>query len=374
MANIVHIANFYGPKSGGLRTAMNAIASEYARQGHHTTLIVPGAIDSCKQTEFGYVYEVASPSIPFSGGYRFIFRRRRVAKLIEAFAPDVLEISDRTSLLKLAKFQRQRGGIVSMWAHERVDGVLSSFLPGNARVWEKLADFWNSRTARLVDFIVSTTEYAGGEFKRIGVQSHLVPLGVDLRLFAPWKRDDLWKENFDSMPLLLLCSRLSREKNPRRAIDVARELRRRGLKAHLVIIGDGPLRGELERAATGLPVTFLGFIADRAVVARIMASVDILLAPGPIETFGLAALESLACGTPVVAAKSGAIGEILGGAGLCAGDSEVQWSDAVQQILSRKEGARRAAARARAEEFNWSTTVGRLVDIYKIPLEVEDVA
>jgi alpha-1,6-mannosyltransferase len=201
-----------------------------------------------------------------------------------------------------------------------------------------------------------------------------VPLGVDLRLFAPWKRDDLWKENFDSMPLLLLCSRLSREKNPRRAIDVARELRRRGLKAHLVIIGDGPLRGELERAAAGLPVTFLGFIADRAVVARIMASVDILLAPGPIETFGLAALESLACGTPVVAAKSGAIGEILGGAGLCAGDSEVQWSDAVQQILSRKEGARRAAARARAEEFNWSTTVGRLVDIYKIPLEVEDVA
>lgn len=374
MATVVHIANFYGPKSGGLRTAMNAVAAEYSKQGHHTTLIVPGAKDSCTKTDFGHLYEIASPVVPFSGGYRFILRRRRVAKLIEAFAPDVLEISDRTSLLILAKAQRERGGVVSMWAHERVDGVLASFLPGSAKRWEKIADMWNARSARLVDHVISTTEYAGGEFRRIGVEPYLVPLGVDLGLFAPWKRDDLWKENFEAIPLLLLCSRLSREKHPRRAIEVLRDLRRRGLRAHLVIVGDGPLRSELEKAAIGLPVTFLGFISDRAVVARIMASVDVLLAPGPIETFGLAALESLACGTPVVAAKSSAIGEILGGAGICAGDSVVQWSEAIIDMLACKEGPRRAAARSRAEQFDWSKTVSRLTHIYHIQQEVEDVA
>ena len=105
-----------------------------------------------------------------------------------------------------------------------------------------------------------------------------------------------------------------------------------------------------------------------------MASVDVLLAPGPIETFGLAALESLACGTPVVAAKSSAIGEILGGAGICAGDSVVQWSGAIIDMLARKEGPRRAAARSRAEQFDWSKTVSRLTHIYHIQQEVEDVA
>lgn len=373
MATIVHVANFYGPKSGGLRTAMNAVATEYSRQGHITTLIVPGASDTCSKTGFGYLYEIASPVVPFTGGYRFIVRRNRVAKLIDAFSPDVLEISDRTSLLALAKDQHRRGGVVSMWAHERVDGVLASFFPGSAKLWEMIADLWNAHSSRLVDHVISTTEYAGGEFRRIGVEPHLVPLGVDLRLFAPWKRDDLWKENFNAMPLLLLCSRLSREKNPGRAVEALRNLRLHGLKAHLVIIGDGPLRSELEKASRGLPVSFLGFIPDRAIVARIMASVDVVLAPGPIETFGLAALESLACGTPVVAAKSGAVGEILGEAGICAGDSDVEWSKAIIDVLARKEGARRASARNRAEEFDWSKTVQRLTHIYQIQQEVEDV-
>ena len=82
MASIVHVANFYGPKSGGLRTAMNSIAIEYSRLGHDVTLIVPGSNDSCTKTDYGHIYEIASPVLPFSGGYRFIVRRSRVQELI----------------------------------------------------------------------------------------------------------------------------------------------------------------------------------------------------------------------------------------------------------------------------------------------------
>ena len=134
------------------------------------------------------------------------------------------------------------------------------------------------------------------------------------------------------------------------------------------------MRRDMENASRDLPVTFLGFISDRKVVARIMASVDLVISPGPIETFGLAALESLACGTPVISSGSGAIKEIIGGAGVAVQSGVDSWSEAVLEILSRREGTRRAEARSRAEQFSWRNTVDRLTHIYEIKQEVKDVA
>src|SRR5262249_32056107 len=72
---------------------------------------------------------------------------------------------------------------------------------------------------------------------------------------------------------------------------------------------------ERQAAGTAQPVTFTGFIPSRTAVATLLATADVVLAPGPVETFGLAALEALACGTPVVVSGSGALPEGIGGAG-----------------------------------------------------------
>ena len=61
----------------------------------------------------------------------------------------------------------------------------------------------------------------------------------------------------------------------------------------------------------GYPIDFTGFISDRHAVAGLLASADVTLAPGPHETFGLAALESLACGTPAVVSRTSALTEII---------------------------------------------------------------
>ena len=89
------------------------------------------------------------------------------------------------------------------------------------------------------------------------------------------------------------------------------------MPARLVVAGDGPLRGRLERRAAreGLPVTFAGFLPDRADLAALLASADVAIAPGPAETFGLAGLEALACGTPVVVSAESALPEVVGEAG-----------------------------------------------------------
>jgi alpha-1,6-mannosyltransferase len=85
--------------------------------------------------------------------------------------------------------------------------------------------------------------------------------------------------------------------------------------------------------------------------------VDVAIAPGPVETFGLAALETLASGTPVVVSSQSALPEVIGSAGLAAGGEGPAYAAAVREILARPVESRRAAARAQAEKFPWSASV-----------------
>lgn len=169
--------------------------------------------------------------------------------------------------------------------------------------------------------------------------------------------------------LLLLGSRLSVEKRPGRALDALAALRHLGVRAALVVAGDGPLRGELERRARTerLPATFLGHVGDRAQLARLQASADLCLAPGPAETFGLSALEALACGTPVVASATSALPEVIGSAGLAAADTGLAFAAALRELLGRPERERRAAARARAGLFGWDRSAAAFLAAHDAP-------
>jgi alpha-1,6-mannosyltransferase len=218
--------------------------------------------------------------------------------------------------------------------------------------------------AAAYDTVVCTTSFARGEFDRIGACNVVqVPLGVDLTTFSPRFHDADLRNSLSggADALLVHCGRLSPEKHPERSIDTVAALRDAGMRVRLVVAGDGPRRAALERRSSGLPVTFLGFVPDRARLARLLASADVSLAPGPHETFGLSALEALASGTPVVVSASSALPEIVGGSGAAAADSPSAFAAGVTTLLAANEGARRAAARARAEQFTWPAAVTRML-------------
>ena len=161
------------------------------------------------------------------------------------------------------------------------------------------------------------------------------------------------------------CGRLSPEKKPQRSLNTLATLRANGLPARLVVAGDGPLRRRLERRAARdrLPVTFAGFLPDRTDLAALLASADVAIAPGPAETFGLAGLEALACGTPVVVSAESALPEVVGEAGASVAGEDL--SAGVITVLSWPEAARRAAARARAERFGWPAAVQAFLAIHE---------
>ncbi|MEY5145252.1 MAG: hypothetical protein RL745_621 [Actinomycetota bacterium] len=361
--HIVHVANAYGPKSGGLRTAMHQMALGYMRAGHEVTLIVAGPAAADEVTPFGRRIMVPAPELKGSGGYRFIIRPSKVTQILDELRPDRLEVSDRSTLRRLGTWGRRRGVPTVMWAHERVDGVLAAWLPARLPL-VAMADAHNRASAKLFDVIACTTQFAQAEFDRIGAENTArIPLGVDLDMFNRGNFSTQVQEGFTGggAPLLVMCSRLSKEKRPQIAIDALSELVRRGFAGHLVVAGDGPLADELRKAAAGLPVSFLGFVTEREQVAALLSSADVVMAPGPIETFGLAALEAMASGTPVVVSDTSALAEVVGdlslGAGLAVAPDGAAFADAVQTILSRDIEQRRSAARLRAEEFPWSRSI-----------------
>ncbi|MCZ4518220.1 glycosyltransferase [Rhodococcus ruber] len=362
---IVQVANFYGPRSGGLRTAVDQLGSGYVAAGHDVTLIVPGAQWSEEQLPSGVVrIEVPAPQIPGTGGYR-VADPRRVSAVAGGLTPDVIEVSDRLTLRGMGRWAARRDVRSVMISHERLDRLLAQTMP--MRCARPCADLANFRTAEQYDAVVCTTEFAQREFERIGVGNvHRVPLGVDLDLFHPRRRRVVDRSAWlgDADRLLVHCGRLSVEKHVERSIDSLAALNASGIRARLVIAGDGPRRAGLERRARGLPVDFLGFVAGRSTVAALLASADIALAPGPHETFGLAALESLAAGTPVVVSESSALAQIV--TPQCGGSSKNTadgFATEIERVLELPVDGRRAASRLRAEEFGWPASVSGMLSV-----------
>ncbi|MBE4736771.1 glycosyltransferase [Streptomyces caniscabiei] len=356
---IVRLANFVAPSSGGLRTALRELGRGYEAAGHEAVLVVPGERYTDRATEQGRVITLPGPLLPGTGGYRVLMDRRRVASLLESLEPDRLEVSDRTTLRWTGKWARRARVPAVMVSHETADGVLRTWGLSEGMV-RRASDALNVRTAHTYARVVCTTEFAEREFVRIGARNVVrAPLGVDLVGRRPGLRDRGLRERHarGDEVLLVMCSRLSVEKRPGTAVDALEALLRRGRRAVLVVAGDGPLRGRLEQRAEGLPVTFLGHVGDRETLGALQASADVALAPGPAETFGLAALEAMACGTPVVASSSSALPEVIGSAGATAADHGASFADAVELLLDRSEGERREAARARAECFGWQSAV-----------------
>ncbi|MBC6457897.1 glycosyltransferase [Actinomadura sp. HBU206391] len=369
---IVQLANLYSPVSGGLRTAVDALGRGYVAAGHDRALVIPGRSGTWDETESGLVVTVPGASV--APGYRFVLDPRPMLRVLARLRPDVIEVSDKATLVLAARWARRRGVRTVLLSHERLDAILAPHLPSRLPL-EQATDRWNQALAGVFDAIVVTSEFAAAEFRRaLGRRRsrgpvpslHLVPLGVDLSTFRPSAGRNTSGGPGDGLVRLVHLGRLSREKSPGLALDTVRQLSRRGVPVRLDMAGDGPLAAGLRSAAEreGLPVDFHGHLPARSAVARLLAGADVALATCPAESFGLAVLEALACGTPVVAANRGAARELLApGTGLAAAPHAGAFGDAVQEVLRWPDDQRRRAARTGAERYPWSATIAGMLDV-----------
>ncbi len=164
---IVRLANFVAPHSGGLRTALRELGAGYLAAGHEPVLIIPAERDSDEQTAQGRVITLRGPRVPFTGGYRVLLRKRKVTGLLGGLRPDVLEVSDRTTLRWTGRWARRHGVPAVMVSHESLAALLGLVRLGLARL-NTVADALNRRTARAYQRVICTTGWAAAEFERIG--------------------------------------------------------------------------------------------------------------------------------------------------------------------------------------------------------------
>lgn len=364
---IVQLANLVHPRSGGLRVVVEQLGAGYRAAGHERVVIVPGARSHQRRDE-GTV-RITEPGIPLprSGGYRVLTDRDRLRRLLEELAPDAVEVSDRWTLPWIASWAQQHGVPATVIVHERLDHVLRTWLPGGVGA-AGLAARADRRLAARPGELVVPSHFAAASFPQH--RARVVPWGVDLEVFHPGRRRD---ETRTSGVELVTVGRLSAEKRPELAVEVLVSLLERGLDVRLSIIGDGPLRARLQRGTRGLPVTLHGHLPAEAVAAR-LAAADVALSTCPAESFGLAALEALACGTPVVVPIGGALPEVLGcqpgtptitDAGALASPTPLAMAFGVQRLLGIDPRQRRAAARARAEQRPWSQAVRTMLALHR---------
>lgn len=346
MSTIVQVAGFYAASSGGLRTTVDALGREYRQAGHEPVLVIPGAVDRRERVGEVTVITLRSPRLPATP-YRVLLDQPALLRALDRAAPDRLEVHDKIVAVGVARWADVVGVPSVLVSHERLDGILARRVPPGFPL-RRAADWWNRRLAAAYEVIVCASAYAAEEFLRIGAEVTRVPLGVDLDAFAPRAGART------SPPQVAWVGRLSAEKRPDLAVAAFRELVRRGVDARLVVLGDGPLRRRTERQARGLPVTFAGHV-PRGVVADVLGTTSVLLAPCPVESFGLGVLEAMAGGTPVVVPTAGAARELVApGAGLAVDPSAPALAGAAVSLLGDPDAG--TAARRRAEAFPWQAT------------------
>ena len=368
---IVHVANFYGPSSGGIKTTLHELGRGYLKYGHEFIYIVPGPRYIKEQTPFGLKITLPSFTLPASGGYQIIRSNKQLLNLLEFLNPDRIEVSDRFTLLKVGRWAKQHKVASLVFSHETLNGLVKKYAPLiPVSIRNKFVNWHNRKLAASFDTVIATTDFAAAEFVRIKTTNlRKIALGVDLQGFNPENRDHkLRKELLKGAEYLLVhCGRMSPEKEPARSVQAVSELVKAGVNVRLIIVGGGPLWNKIRQQSLGLPIEMLGYVASREKVASYLAAADIAIAPGPLETFCLSALESLASGTPVVASKSSAVGEILNinsikPAGAVASDNGAEFAIAIRQLLNK--GRLRKVAREQAEKFSWANTVDAMLDVH----------
>lgn len=139
--------------------------------------------------------------------------------------------------------------------------------------------------------------------------------------------------------MLTYVGRIAKEKDVLLLPEIAKNLPSRiRNNVHWLIVGDGPVKDELEKIAPRT-MTFTGFV-DGTDLANIYAASDLFVFPSPTETFGNVVLEALSCGTPVVAANAGGVKSIIndGIHGILCEEKDVtDFVQAIDSLLLRKQ-------------------------------------
>jgi alpha-1,6-mannosyltransferase len=381
---VLDITEWFGETSGGIRTYLLEKAKYVAaRPTLRHTLVVPGHRDRVTDADGVRLCRLRGPRIPGQKPYRFMFATRSIAHLLRHEHADIIEIGSPFLVPWMVRHATRSSAVPMVcFYHTNLPRQFAPAADTGGLVQRALRDAtWRymRRLDALVPLTIVASAYSARELARVGIDRVAqVPLGVDLAAFTPARRADAdatrARLGLPAGPLAAFVGRFAREKELETVLDGWAEVERR-CGARLALVGAGPMEATLRAHPYGHRVHFVPFVQDRATLADLLAALDVYVAAGPIETFGLSAIEALASGTPVLTVSEGAVVERVeaSGAGRVFQRGEpTSLADEAVTLFGDDLAALGARGRAYAvAEHGWETVFDRLFTVYRSVLRRE---
>ncbi len=214
-------------------------------------------------------------------------------------------------------------------------------------------------------------------YEHFGVCNHIevIPNFIDLSTFQRANKDHFKKAIAPNGEKILMHT--SNFRKVKRIEDVIRIFHKvqEKIDAKLLLIGDGPERKAAEHQCRELGISHdVRFLGKQDAIGELLAVADIFLMPSEAESFGLAALEAMACEVPVISSNAGGIPEINihGKTGFLSDIGNVQeMADNAVYILSNPERCQqfRQAALEQAKRFNIDNILPLYEDYYRLTIK-----
>ena len=392
MFTIVDFNNFWSPSGGGVRryhlqkmAFYEKLSSESEEQVLSVFVMPDSKTFTEKKSDSLVIEHVEAFRFPGKWEYRFLWKPSQIEPVLAKYKPQVIEVGSPyllpTMVRRAAKKIVPEAVLLSFWHADFPityvqRPVTNKFGKALGNLSKNVA-FWYARQEfkRFDGIQVSCNEVLRRLDRHKLPTSHWIPLGCDIQMFSPSKRDEsLVQKLKDGNPdrlTIFFPHRFCEEKGIELLLGAYPILcEKLGCEPALVFAGTGPYLPQVQEAVEKYPhIQYAGFISSIDEMARHYASVDLGLALSAWETFGLSILESMACGNAQIGASTGAAAEHIheSGAGVVLKERTPQaLADAIVELYHSDMAAMKQKARVYAEKFSWADCFKRQLELYKL--------
>lgn len=368
----------YSPEINGVTTAIRLIREELQNRGHTVYLFCP---------EYGGrvfaddPYTIRFPSIPYffkkMKERRFVFPHFRKLFRIRRLGIDIIHSQVPGNIGVYGLIAARLFNIPHVHTYHTLYMAYIHYMPIPHAISTRSVRWISRKFLGRCQRVVAPSYDIRRELKSYGVDAPIdvIPTGIETRRSHAFLNPAKLKGKYGIQPdepCLLYVGRLGPEKNVQFLFDVMSELRERGRRVQLLIVGDGPDRARLEGLVRsqdlGSAVTFAGYI-PREEVFSFYHMTDLFVFASETETQGLVLLEAMSVGTPVVAVAVMGVADLMtdNRGGIAVRPRVDEFANAVESLLDNDELYRRKRDEAEHKAHDWSVTrsVDRLLWFYE---------
>lgn len=382
---ILIASDLHWPTINGVSTFSRNLAQGLASRGHEVIVIAPSQSGKAHtERDLNHtVYRTVSVPFPFYQNFKVcLYPGREVKKIIDDFKPDIIHIQMMLTIGQaVMKYGNKLGIPVVTTNHAMPENLMDNLrlLAPFAKPIKYMLEAYGARFHSKADYVTLPTQSAIDMYsvhERVSVPMKAVSNGIDLSKFKPGSAKKSTYEKFNlplDKPIISYIGRVDAEKHLFALVESFKQIIQSGLECHLLIVGDGTDRSNLETLVNKYEldskVTFAGKVSDEDLLDLHHVGA-VFCMPSPAELQSIATLEALANGKPVVAVDAGALKELcqneLNGF-LVKKDDSKNMAKSISKILKDKKLSEKFSKKSLeiAKSHDITTTLETFEEIYE---------